>query len=488
LGYLRQIPCYFMTLFSGLKLPKNIHFHAIIIIIFLVPLHLFAQVNFKLEVTIHVFHAKKKIEGATVSLLKNGIEEKNIRTDKLGRAFLVLVPNNEYLIKISKAGHITKSIYMNTNGVPEGYNDNPVFKTAPEVELFTSREDFDDSVFEQPIGKLIFDPVSKDFAYDFDYTRLMQAKIVNANKDYEQKIKEKAIYEEKYKVLVANAGQALASKDYANAESAYSEALIYKPNDVFATEKIAEIRAILLAMEEARRKAIAEEEAKRKAEEELEAKRLAADASKRKKYQKFINKGEEALLAGDYENAKLNFTEALALFKQEQLPAEKLRDIERILVEKERNSLAENDKEKQLSDKYESLIKRGDKSFAAGDYNTAKTVFSEAVALMPKETYPKEKLKEIEKQFANYSKPATEQKKEEKLSEAYISELAKKYPQGLTEESYQQEGAKITRRVVVKGTDAFEYKKIAYSWGIYYTKNGEQVSEHVWNTESKVGK
>ena len=60
------------------------------------------------------------------------------------------------------------------------------------------------------------------------------------------------------------------------------------------------------------------------------------------------------------------------------------------------------------------------------------------------------------------------------------SELAKKYPEGVTEESYSEGNKVIIRRVVVKGNKADEYSKVIAKWGTFYFKNGQSISETIW--------
>lgn len=65
-------------------------------------------------------------------------------------------------------------------------------------------------------------------------------------------------------------------------------------------------------------------------------------------------------------------------------------------------------------------------------------------------------------------------------------ELAREHPQGVTEETYQENEAYVIKRIVVEGDDYNEYLKIYYKWGgIYYKKNGEPITETIWNSETQ---
>lgn len=69
--------------------------------------------------------------------------------------------------------------------------------------------------------------------------------------------------------------------------------------------------------------------------------------------------------------------------------------------------------------------------------------------------------------------------------EDYRKELAETYPSGITE-SVSEEGNKvITKRVVVRNGKGDEYKKVVHNWGgVFFFKNGDAVTERVWDQET----
>lgn len=69
---------------------------------------------------------------------------------------------------------------------------------------------------------------------------------------------------------------------------------------------------------------------------------------------------------------------------------------------------------------------------------------------------------------------------------AYLSELAKKYPEGVTTENSIEGKNIVTRVIVVKNSSASEYKKVVTSWGqTFYSKNGQSISVSVFQLETK---
>ncbi len=70
-------------------------------------------------------------------------------------------------------------------------------------------------------------------------------------------------------------------------------------------------------------------------------------------------------------------------------------------------------------------------------------------------------------------------------TEDYQEELGQTYPQGVTENVEKQGNKTITTRVVVKDKRGNAYRKVAHDWGgVFYFKNGEAVTERVWNQET----
>jgi hypothetical protein len=71
-------------------------------------------------------------------------------------------------------------------------------------------------------------------------------------------------------------------------------------------------------------------------------------------------------------------------------------------------------------------------------------------------------------------------------TEQFLSELAKKYPEGVTKETITEPKRTINRIIVVKAGRANEYKEIKYSWGgLYYFKNGQTITAQIFNQETR---
>jgi hypothetical protein len=70
--------------------------------------------------------------------------------------------------------------------------------------------------------------------------------------------------------------------------------------------------------------------------------------------------------------------------------------------------------------------------------------------------------------------------------EIYLEELAKKYPEGKSEETEDTDRFRMVRIIIVKGGKATEYKKIAFNFGMTsYKRNDLDISEQQYKQETR---
>ena len=258
--------------------------------------------------------------------------------------------------------------------------------------------------------------------------------------------KEKADKEldDKYKAAIANADKSFNSKLYSFAKPGYEEALKLKPNEAYPKQKIAEIDKILadIAAKENSEKALAE------------------------KYAAAIAKGDKALAAKDYVNAKVAYNEALGVKATEQYPKDKIAEIDKAIADAAAKDAAEKDrlaKEKALNDKYNAAIAKGDAALAKKDYVTAKAGYNEALSVKSAEQYPKDKIAEIDKAIADASKDAAEKDrlaKEKALNDKYNAAVAKG-DAAFAKKDYTNAKAGYNEALGVKPTEQYPKDKLA---------------------------
>jgi membrane protein involved in colicin uptake len=364
----------------------------ILFLVFGLTMHLLAQ-DFKLPITGRVTKDGKKLEGAIVTVIKNGVQVQQLTTSGNGKFDLVLDANADYIISFTKAGYITKRLSFSTRGVPpERAKEGFAGLDVGEIGIF---EDLPGSninaILQQPVGKFAYFPSEGDFNYDEAYTRSIQSQLAQIKAAEEEAKKKAEELLKNYNAAIAKGDKAMAAKDYNAAKAAYNEALSYK-EDNYPKQKIAEADKLLaqsLADAEAKKKA--EEEAKKKAE--LEAKYNAA-----------IKKGDEAFSKKDWNAAKTAYNEALGLKSNEKYPKDQLAAIEKAIADElaaKKKAEEEAKAKAELEAKYNAAIKKGDEAFSKKDWNAAKTAYNEALGLKSNEKYPKDQLAAIEKAIAD---------------------------------------------------------------------------------------
>ena len=185
-----------------------------------------------------------------------------------------------------------------------------------------------------------------------------------------QKAAEEKALNDKYNTALTKGSAAFTAKKYLEAKTAYSEAAGLKPAEELPKTKLSEID-----------KLIAEDEAAKVAEKQLTDQYNAA-----------MKKGDTEFAAKNFAGAKTAFGEAAKLKPAEALPQTKIKEVETA----EAGEAARLAKEKETNDKYAAAVAAGDAAFSTSDWVNAKTQYSTAIGLKPTEAHPKNRLTEIE--------------------------------------------------------------------------------------------
>ena len=249
----------------------------------------------------------------------------------------------------------------------------------------------------------------------------------------------------------------VAQKKYSDAKLAYQAASEIKPSESFPKDKIKEIDGLI---------------AKQKKSQKLA------------QYKRLMGEAEAKFNTKDYTESKTLYQSASEVNPSAQYPKDRIKEIERLLL------LAANKGEAQKAkkQKYVTFIERGDMAFSSKDYPNSRASFKKALALFPEETYPKQKVRELDKLLAaekeipqeiNFSNEAEKKK--------FMSSMASKYGEGIHQENYESKsGKKVRRVIVVRDGVADEYREVKQPWGAtYFFKNGKSVSRAIMFKETK---
>lgn len=225
------------------------------------------------------------LSGARVVVYRNGAKERTITVD-LNRFSMELALNSNYVLSFEKEGFVSKKLQFDTK-LPASATAREYAPFEFAVSLFKQYDDMNIVVFNQPVGKIRYEPSLEDFDYDTDYTKSIQSQLQQAMAEVEKKQKEEA------KQAAADAKQqALDAKAQAKAEA--------DAKKLAEANAKAELEAQRLAEANAKAELEAKKLAEATAKAELEAKRQAdanAQAEEQRKAQLRQAEEEKARLA-----------------------------------------------------------------------------------------------------------------------------------------------------------------------------------------------
>jgi len=201
-------------------------------------------------------------------------------------------------------------------------------------------------------------------------TEIDQALAAIEKANAEALAKQKAL-DDQYASAIAKGDQFLGSKQYDQAAAQYTQALTLKPGEAYPTGKLQEI-------------------------EKIRADIAAQLKSIDDQYASAIADGDRQLSEKSYQPAKEAYQKALGLKPNEAYPKTKITEIDQALAAIEKANAEALAKQKALDDQYASAIAKGDQLLGTKQYDQAAAQYTQALTLKPQETYPKEKLKEID--------------------------------------------------------------------------------------------
>ncbi len=188
-------------------------------------------------------------------------------------------------------------------------------------------------------------------------------------------------FEGQYKALIADADNDFKNKSYAIAKEKYQKALTLKPTDVYPKDQIAKIDELIYALQ--------------KADE------------KDKQYAQLIQEAQDAFQANKLKDARTLYQKGYNLKPFEPLPPMRIAEIDRLLAQQDEVAkLAAMEKAQRLAkekadrEQYNNAVAAGDKEFAEKKYIPAKIHYTDALTALPNEQYPRDQIAKIDELMA----------------------------------------------------------------------------------------
>ncbi|WP_421918495.1 hypothetical protein [Marinifilum sp.] len=371
----------------------------IIIIFIFYNVSSFAQEKYSITGRVKIENGS--IDNTFITIYRNANKIESKLIDKNGKFSYDLDFGNDYIFEFSKEGFVSKKVSLSTF-VPEEVlsrdSQFPPFRFT--VSLFPAYEGLDLSVFDQPMGMIMYDKELDDFDHDKEYDAQIRDAIRKAEEAARKRAAEleaqRLAKERSYKAAIQKGDISFREKKYEESKLAYSDALTIKPEEQYPKTQLAKIDELLA-------------EQQRQAEE---AARLAAEKKAlEEKYASIVSLADSQFESGDYSSAKTIYSDALALKSEEQYPKTQLAKIDELLAEQQRQAeeaarLAAE--KKALEEKYASIVSLADSQFESGDYSSAKTSYTDALALKSEEEYPKSQITKIDELLAEQQRQAEE--------------------------------------------------------------------------------
>lgn len=225
--------------------------------------------------------------------------------------------------------------------------------------------------------------------------------------------------DQEFNQAMAAADQSFESNDFKTAKTGYQSALVIKPTDPTAKEKLGKTEAKLAEiarLTQAYNKAIDQgnsqltakkyPEAKEKYQEALQylpdseypkqqiakidelLNQLEAEVQVQQNFDQALAEGENLLKAKELTKAKDAFMKAYNLIPSEPVPPKRISEITALLAEQTRK----DSELKATLEVYQAAIQKADKHFGNKEYTLAKLAYNEALLIKPDEKYPVDQL------------------------------------------------------------------------------------------------
>ncbi len=401
----------------------------------------------------------KQIEGLMAEKAK--IEQNYLAAIQKGEDALSAKGYDEAKIAFSSASKLKPS---------EEYPKNKI----KEIEDFLAKNSASEKKYKDAIAQA--DNDFKASNYEAAKSKYEEAAVVKPAEAYPktkiEEIKgilaEGAKKEQEYLAAIASADKAFTEKNYSVSKVSFEKATALKPNEKYPQDKLKEIQTLLAASAKVDEEYVAaisnadkaysssnlefakaeyDKAAKLKPNEKypqtqiVEVDRLIAEKKKAEEaYAAVLKKGDDALAKEELEAAKISYTEAIGMRSNEQYPKDKLKEVEAKITAKQKeleDIRIAKDKEAELDKKYKEAIALADKSYTEKSYAEAITAFKNASELKSAETYPKEKITEINGILAEIAKKDKEytaalKSGDDALGNGAYEEAKKSYNNALT--------------------------------------------------------
>jgi tetratricopeptide (TPR) repeat protein len=259
-----------------------------------------------------------------------------------------------------------------------------------------------------------------------------------------------AAHELKYTTAIQNADRAFNSSDWISAKTNYTQALAVKPGETYPAARLTEVNQKINDANLASQNLVAMDKA----------------------YKEAMEQAEKAFKDDQLTSAKMQFQVAQSIKPVEKLPAERIKEIDAILEQRNKDKLLQAQKE--LDERYRLALSAADNSFAGRSYSIAKIQYKQASIIKPEEEYPKSQMALCDKLLSEAPVPETYVNKtpEPKKTEPVRTPIVSDNIQVTEERARSYETITDFNQAIKKADDSFGIKDYSVA-RFFYLKASE---------------
>jgi tetratricopeptide (TPR) repeat protein len=328
------------------------------------------------------------VEGAIIQMFIDGRRMDNYGVGTDGQYKVELTYNHKFELIFTLKGNFSQKIAVDASVPKEVLQTDPRFPPFPlNINLFTEIPGIDKSFVDNTILKIYYNKNVDNFVSELYYNDAQIAKLIEQAKlqgqqigkvsDYLSKLTRAELAElrKEYNSLLSQADKQYSGEQFLAALDGYKAASKVFPNEQFPKDRIAEINDLLGLMMVA-----------------AELDKALAD-----RFDLLIKEADQLMMQKNYTDARNSYNRALSIKPNDNYTNQQVNLINDLL-------------KKQMADEqYNIIIAQADNSFKQLLYNEALKSYQEALSVKPNESYPKNKLKEINEILASETKNAEKQ-------------------------------------------------------------------------------
>lgn len=201
----------------------------------IIPFSLYSQESFVRVKGNALNLMKQPIKGGAITLMLDNKKVKTVITNRKGEFSLELQHSKTYTIEATKRGYVTKKISFITK-VPQKDTKGYMWEYDLNIQLFETIDGLDVSPLKDPVAAIQYMTADEDFDYDNEYTDKMNVKIKDILKQLE------LLKKQKYQKQIATAENLFGQKKLEESWLAYDNAQKLQPKEKDPKKKIAEIK------------------------------------------------------------------------------------------------------------------------------------------------------------------------------------------------------------------------------------------------------